>query len=411
MKCQHDHMLVMLLVVVFVVALFEAYQIGKQTFMPPMVNSFHDRRHSCDGNIAQLMNSFRATQLHNIHNINTTGKFIIYQSPSNTGLGNRIPPLISAALMALVVGRGLLVHWGAENISINTQQELMSMVSFTDLFDPPFAMDTGTVPEVLQLITTANTVRFTLQDDLAEYLLCHDLVDLYDDKRFIVWVGWRPFTDLILHNPTYADRILELGLSPRLVKAFAQCLFPPSLGVRSMLHDFASHYKAPRSQKVIGVHIRALSDHALSPQQQQNLWACVTSKYPPPPPNTPLSNASYRYFLASDAVTPMEHVPSEIKPYLMVQQGPEITRITKEGIQRALADIFLMGQAVEVFGVRRTTFVHAVQSMFEPPVNLYPFVTAHKFFCERMWEMPCFMNWGHSNYSFTCPNSLSGLTC
>eukprot|EP00026_Physarum_polycephalum_P016232 Phypoly_transcript_17101.p1 GENE.Phypoly_transcript_17101~~Phypoly_transcript_17101.p1 ORF type:complete len:148 (-),score=14.24 Phypoly_transcript_17101:231-674(-) len=111
--------------------------------------------------ISKLMHEFKATQLHNLRSINTTGKFIIYQAPDGTGLGNRIPPLISAALLALVVGRGLMVHWLQEDVTSNSQLELMAMVPFKDLFEPPFVMDTTSVPQLYQLITTANTVRFT----------------------------------------------------------------------------------------------------------------------------------------------------------------------------------------------------------------------------------------------------------
>lgn len=411
--CRSDRVLVMLLVVVFVVAVYEAMQVAQEAFQPPTSN-MHDDDSLCNddhGKVSELMKMFKATQLYNLRNMNTTGKFIIYQAPSNTGLGNRIPPMVSAALLALVVGRGLLVHWIPENVTSNEQLEVMAMVPFTDLFNPPFMLDTISIPNVLGLVNTGNTVRFTLQDELAEYLLCHDLVSLYDEKKFIVWIGWRPFLDLILHNPVYAARISELALTPALVKAFMRCLFPPTADVRRMMHSFADHYKVPRSQKVVGVHIRVLSDHGLSPTKQENLWGCVTSSYPPPPLGTPASSSPYRYFLATDHKSAIDNAPSEIKPYLITQQGDEITRTTKEGIQRALADLLIMGQTVEVFGVRRTTFVHAVQTFYEPPLSLYPFHSPHKFYCERMWELPCFTNWANDNFSFTCPSSVTGLSC
>eukprot|EP00026_Physarum_polycephalum_P010530 Phypoly_transcript_10695.p1 GENE.Phypoly_transcript_10695~~Phypoly_transcript_10695.p1 ORF type:complete len:170 (-),score=22.31 Phypoly_transcript_10695:554-1063(-) len=161
MKCTRDHMLVVLLLVLFVVAMREVWSLLVVVESPHHYSFKPDHSMCDDEGISKLMHEFKATQLHNLRSINTTGKFIIYQAPDGTGLGNRIPPLISAALLALVVGRGLMVHWLQEDVTSNSQLELMAMVPFKDLFEPPFVMDTTSVPQLYQLITTANTVRFT----------------------------------------------------------------------------------------------------------------------------------------------------------------------------------------------------------------------------------------------------------
>ena len=55
--------------------------------------------------------------------------------------------------------------------------------------------------------------------------------------------------------------------------------------------------------------------------------------------------------------------------YILFQNGPEITRVTKEGIERAVADIFLLGNSIELFGEQRTSFAKAVHMLFDIPVT------------------------------------------
>jgi hypothetical protein len=50
---------------------------------------------------------------------------------------------------------------------------------------------------------------------------------------------------------------------------------------------------------------------------------------------------------------------------LLFQDRTEYTRITKKGIQYAIADMMLLGKTIEMFGGKKTTFLSAVRSLYE----------------------------------------------
>jgi hypothetical protein len=160
----------------------------------------------CNESIDSIMKLFRSIQFHNLNNRNSTGKFIMYQAPSGSGLGNRIPPLVSTALLAILVGRGFLVHWPEEEIETNTQQEVRMMVQFRQLFDPPFTIDAAQIPGFYNNLTNENTIRFSLEAHMADILLCRDIISMHNDKRLIIFHGWRPFFDLLMHNEGYSAK-------------------------------------------------------------------------------------------------------------------------------------------------------------------------------------------------------------
>jgi hypothetical protein len=66
---------------------------------------------------------------------------------------------------------------------------------------------------------------------------------------------------------------------------------------------------------VTSINIRALSNHSIGAAEQKFLWSNLLDKYPAPIPGTPIFEAEYLYFLASDSDSTLKNVPAEVFPY------------------------------------------------------------------------------------------------
>jgi len=304
--------------------------------------------------------------------------------------------MLSAMILSLIVGRGFLVHWPENGIGTNTEAEIMAMVPFQDLFAPPITIDTALVPD-LASFSPADALLFPIKE-VPDLFLCHDIDLLYNKTRFLIMQGNKGFIDILMHNEIYAKRRQELGISAKLVKKFGQCMLPPSKEVKAMVESFTVSHPAFLSHQIIGVHIRASSNHSISLDGQHALWKEVTSEYP--------ANSTFYYFLASDSNSTLNNVPPEVQPYLLFQNGTEITRITKEGVQRALADIILLGSTIELFGERKTSFTSAVHILYEVQLTRKIATKYHK-----LSELPCFTLWRYAHLNLSCQHSLHDLVC
>eukprot|EP00026_Physarum_polycephalum_P018783 Phypoly_transcript_20512.p1 GENE.Phypoly_transcript_20512~~Phypoly_transcript_20512.p1 ORF type:complete len:170 (+),score=17.32 Phypoly_transcript_20512:80-589(+) len=168
-----------------------------------------------------------------------------------------------------------------------------------------------------------------------------------------------------------------------------------------MVEEISNTFPAFLKNNVVGIHIRALSNRSVSAQRQRELWNHVTSLYPPSP-------IGHFYFLASDSNSTLDHVPREVLPYLIFQSGTEITRITKEGIRRALADLFLLGQTKNLFGDTRSTFVKAVQVLFD--TKIFRRKTGDNFI--QLSELPCFNDFQANPLNLSCNfRALENAVC
>eukprot|EP00026_Physarum_polycephalum_P010800 Phypoly_transcript_10980.p1 GENE.Phypoly_transcript_10980~~Phypoly_transcript_10980.p1 ORF type:complete len:393 (+),score=57.82 Phypoly_transcript_10980:107-1180(+) len=355
----------------------------------------------------------------NLQHINTSGKFIVFQTNYHSGLGNRIPPLVSTLLLAIITKRGFLVDWTTEPPSTNIAAEEIAMVEFKELFEPPFAIDATLFPDLHKSINEENTIVVGLQrQKIPDMLLCHDWVETYQNKQYVVLQGFRPIMDTLVYNPNYKAKLESSGFPENgnsetiisIMKAVGKCMLAPSKRVKDMLHQFHEENQILPFQEVVGVHIRATSNtHALNITQQEEVWKLVTKKHPPPPPKTPISQAKLLYFLATDSNSTFLNVPESVKPYLLFQTAPEeISRITSEGIQRALADILLLGNTKEFFGARSTTFISCVRILFDTTFSELRFSPKHKLFLDTVGEVPCYTNWKIEDLS--C-NLMENVVC
>eukprot|EP00026_Physarum_polycephalum_P009786 Phypoly_transcript_09922.p1 GENE.Phypoly_transcript_09922~~Phypoly_transcript_09922.p1 ORF type:complete len:409 (+),score=48.81 Phypoly_transcript_09922:33-1259(+) len=353
-----------------------------------------------EAHVEYLVRLFNETQHYHLANVNTTGKFIIYYPAATTGLGNRIPPMLSALILSLIVGRGFLVYWPEEGVTTNTEEEVMSMIPFKDLFDPPIILDATLVPDFNYFSADeVLALRFNeLGPASTELLLCQDIDALFKEKRFLFTRGNKGFLDILMQNEIYAQKRKDLGLTPKMVKKFGQRMFPPAKEVKSMVDSFVLAHPVVNSHPIVGVHIRALSNHSVSPEGQLELWQYIAEKYP--------ANSSFYYFLASDSNSTLQNVPQEIQPFLLFQNSADLTRVTKAGIQNALADILLLGKTREIFGGKKTTFLLSVQALYEVPVTRK--VGTYN---TKLDTFPCFLNWKAAKFHLSCNNTLEELVC
>eukprot|EP00026_Physarum_polycephalum_P008213 Phypoly_transcript_08292.p1 GENE.Phypoly_transcript_08292~~Phypoly_transcript_08292.p1 ORF type:complete len:452 (+),score=48.45 Phypoly_transcript_08292:101-1456(+) len=386
----------------------------------------------CSNNekVDELFQNFLPVHTQHLANMRTTGKFIVYAAIDTTGLGNRIPPLVATFLLALITNRGFLVHWPHVNQSINTEQELVGMAAFRRLFDTPFLYDLGQIPQFYDTITRNNTLILSLEL-MADAVLCGDLEETYGHFPFIVIYGWRPFFDLIFQNPAYSQRVKELGLQD-LVHDIARCLLLPVPAVHEVIRNFKTESKIGENTKVVGIHIRKFGDHGLTKKEEAALWECVREKHPPPPlppfdPNWSNLNASVLYFLATDHAEVITRAPPEFRPYVVTMRA-EKTRHSIEGLIRAIADMWILGQTVEVYGAQGTTFLAATRTLFDTPTNLLVGIStlshskSKPLHCVQVGPLPCFKWWdvfrAHKNFTLSCfiqhapmKSNLSSLVC
>jgi len=375
-----------------------------------------------------VMEHFLEVQKRNLDNIRDTGKFIVFSSTNEGGLGNRIPSLIGSFFLALVLNRGFLVHWPEVAETVNEEQERLAMVGFGDLFDPPVPIDIGAIPGFHALIDVETA--FILKLDLeADMLLCADLEARLRDEQFVVVQGWRPFFDLLFHNKFLTHKLHSLGIM-HLVHDLATCLLHPVPEIYEILQRFRADYKIQKHQKLIGVHIRKHSNHGLTRPEQEGLWSCIRKKHPPPAltpsndqmqlwveegediplglPSPDLANSSSLYFLATDSDETLKYVPRDFRPYVIRLAG-DATRHTQSGLMRALADMWILGNSYEVFGAQGTTFLNAVRVLFPAKVSLAVLAGNHvDKYCRSVGELPCYKWWDifksqdSANFSLSC---------
>lgn len=330
------------------------------------VVSFEDKICTNNADVDAIMQDYLPLQNKNLDSIKTTGKFIVFSAIDDAGLGNRIPTLVSCFLLSLLTNRGFMVHWPSIEESVNDQGEHIGMSAFEDLFRSPFFMDSTLHQDFFDSVSP-ETTEIVSVESLSNVLLCGDFEKEYQNTRIIIIYGWRPFFDVLLRNKHYLDRVNELNLTS-LVHDISRCLLQPVPLVNEIIDRFRQQSNIGPHNKIVGIHIRKQSSHGLSSEQEMALWDCIRARHPPPPAvyveGYSNWNASILYFLASDSPSTVLNVPPDFRPYIVMVRQTDSSRTTVEGLAHALADMWLLGQTVELFGGQGTTFLAAVRTLF-----------------------------------------------
>jgi len=185
---------------------------------------------------------------------------------------------------------------------------------------------------------------------------------------------------VLAHNPFWKEKICET-FGSRLFKSLAR-LFVLNPQVQKMVDDIKLKFKAVPS--VVSLQIRRYEGAGVTNAQEEVFFRCAEL----------LSNQHTKWFLATDRPRTREFLEEQLGDKLIVTQSNDsstfFNKVTVSGVQTAVAEIWLLGEANEIIYSAHSTFGDVAHAR----TGLVPhIVTKDKECVKLLTSEPCFHEW------------------
>ena len=229
---------------------------------------------------------FHLNTLQEIFTRKDSQRFLIYECTTQcSGLGDRLVGLISAALLAVLTDRALLIHMPAPFP--------WSEVFVPNMIDWRMPQERG-VPDFLQGLTTETLDVFCKFEngETRDLFAQHDLTgEWMKDVQVIKYIGNERFYHLMLENPKLIQKLKALGMDRmdkfNLFACFFSFLFKPSPSLQLEMDRVYNEYFLWKENGTTGrnvmicLHLRTgvgLKEKIrMSPEQVAYYWKCAES--------------------------------------------------------------------------------------------------------------------------------------
>lgn len=312
----------------------------------------------------------------------------------NEGLGNRLEGLVSAFALAVLTDRAFVLNWYA-------QTKCNARIS--DLFASPgfdWTPSWKTLPldgieeenKFYYAYCRACPIRTRNKDNEVawESLLCDPNAGFNSDARIISVKSTQWFAPVLAMNPNFKSQYcatfgsdLFSTVAPFLLK------LNPALSARK--EQFKKEVGWHKDQEVVSLQIRRLEGFGISDEVANSFLRCGAAVG---------SGSETKYFLATDHIPTRELFKKQLADRL-IHLNSVFDRNSKRGIQDALLEIWLLGEANNMIMSPYSTFgdiAHARTGLVPYKVNRNGVCT------KQLTSHPCFFYY-FGMFSLKCFNS------
>ena len=371
-------------------------------------------------------------------------RFLVYEA-RNFGLGNRILGLVSAFLTAMATERALLVNW---------PKRPASYAELDDLFqNPGFDWNSASAWQSLaetEKVSAPSSYGYYLsycrlcalrgfQDENKRYekLLCDGDAGIPEQDAIVRICSTQWFGPVLAHNPYFRGSICAGISETDLFGTLARFLLRPIKLIQDRIDAFRKKY-FDSGHRVVALQVRAKENYRLSPNQISAFFSCAYSvseqllgSLPRNSvalssntthaghdilPSTPLRpgerislnrmggkdvpssrQSGIKWFVATDSLDVRQRLRDMLEDDLLVWETPAgegkvISKGTVSGVQDALTEMWLLGEADEIVVSPYSTFGYVAHAR----VGKIPHTVLESLHCVRFQSgQPCFQKWFH----------------
>jgi hypothetical protein len=309
-------------------------------------------------------------------------KILLFYSTGDLGLGNRMLGLVSSFALSMITNRTFVVYWDSNSYT---------PAGLNDLFTAPFEWDAKS--EKLKNIIWLNN-RSMEDDPMFSYhycrncpirrrfpewddLLCNEDFGISDKHRVVRVSSTSWFAPVMAHNLFHKKRICE-QFGPDFFGTIFRALMKPSPEIEEIIAKVKENFAG--ASKVISLHLRRKEATPIRASHIQLFGKCAST----------LSDGNNTiWFLATDSQEVKDQYKQELGDKVITMDSVP-TRLSRNGILNALAEMWLLGEANEIIISRYSTYSFVAHAR----TSLVPHIITESSLCVKLLSsQPCFQYW------------------
>lgn len=310
-------------------------------------------------------------------------RILLYHAPDE-GLGNRLEGLVSAFALAVVTKRAFIVDWrntpkcGARLPDLFEYPGFDWIVNWGSLRD-----DVGSWEEYYYAYCRACPIRIR-QPDLTvtwEKILCQPGAGFDETARIVNVRSTQWFAPVMAMNPHMKASLCE-HFGSDVFGNIAPFLLRLNSDMQVRLDDFKKHTKWRESggpaEEIVALQIRRLEGNGVAENFPDIFLRCGAAIGD--------GDKTRKYFLATDHI-PTRHKFKELLGDRLLHVDSDFDRFTVQGIQDALLEMYLLGEANEMVMSPYSTYGDVAHAR----TKIIPYKVSRNGQCMRSLNShPCF---------------------
>jgi len=320
-------------------------------------------------------------------------RILLYHT-TNEGLGNRIEGLVSAFVLAVVTDRAFMVDWSADSKCNAELRDLFGNPGFNWEVDWNVVRWEESKRESFYYAYCRACPIRTRNEEVTntwESLLCRPNAGFDPHTRVVSILSTQWFAPVMAMNPHLRTKICNL-FGADMWGAVAPHLLKLNTELQNRMNSFKINHGWTKDAEVISLQIRRLEGFGISVNVADAFLRCASA--------ITTHTDTAKYFIATDHIPTRERF-KEIIGDRLIHIDSKFDRESKRGIQDAVLEMYLLGEATNMIMSPYSTF----GDISHARTSLIPYKVSRNGQCtKQLTSHPCFFYY-FGMFDLRCFNS------